>query len=46
MTDNYLPVEPEIPSAATTEAIEEAREAKLPTFNSVADLMSDLNSQD
>jgi antitoxin component of RelBE/YafQ-DinJ toxin-antitoxin module len=46
ITDNDLPVEPEIPNAATDEAIEEARQAKLPTFDSVADLMSDLSSRD
>jgi len=44
VTDNPLPFE--IPNAATAAAIEEARQGELPTFNSVADLMADLNSED
>ncbi len=46
MTDNHLSFEPEIPNAATAEAIEEARLSELPAFNSVSDLMKDLNSED
>jgi len=46
MMDNALPFEPEIPNAAIAEAIKEARQDELPTFNSVADLMADLNSED
>jgi hypothetical protein len=46
MRDNPLPFEPEIPNAATAEAIEEARRSELLPFNSVADLMVDLNSED
>jgi hypothetical protein len=51
MTEDHLSVETlsveiEIPNAATAEAIEAARQGELPTFNSIADLMSDLNSRD
>jgi len=46
MTDNHLPQELEIPNAATAAAIEEARQGELPTFNSVAELMADLSSED
>jgi hypothetical protein len=38
--------ESEIPNAATSAAIQEARHAVLPSFPSVSDLMADLSSQD
>jgi DNA-damage-inducible protein J len=46
MTDHYLPRESEIPNAATVAAMEEARQGELPAFNSVAELMAELNSED
>jgi hypothetical protein len=45
MTDNYLPCESETPNAATVAAIQEARQDGLPTFNSVAELIAELNSE-
>jgi DNA-damage-inducible protein J len=46
MTENWSPIEPEVPNTATVVAIQEARRGGLPTFNSVLDLMADLNSED
>ena len=46
MTKNSLPSDPEIPNATTAEAIEEARQGKLAKFDSVSDLIADLNSED
>ncbi|MGA2746568.1 MAG: hypothetical protein ABSE44_17875 [Candidatus Sulfotelmatobacter sp.] len=45
MIDTY-PHETEIPNAATAAAIQEARQGELPAFDSVAELMAKLNSED
>ncbi|MDB5524881.1 MAG: damage inducible-like protein [Rhizobium sp.] len=44
--DKALPFEPLIPNAETIEAMREARAGKLKSFNSVEDLMADLNADD
>lgn len=44
--DKALPFEPLIPNAQTIAAMKEARQGKLQSFNSVDDLMADLNAED
>ncbi len=44
--DKALPFEPLIPNTETIEAMREARAGKLRKFNSVEDLMADLNADD
>lgn len=44
--DKALPFEPLIPNAETIAAMKEARREKLQSFNSVDDLMADLNAED
>jgi DNA-damage-inducible protein J len=44
--DKALPFNPLIPNAKTIAAMEEARGGNLPRFNSVEDLMADLNADD
>ncbi len=41
-----LPFRLEVPNAKTAAAIEEARQGSLPSFDSVSDLMTDLNAPD
>jgi DNA-damage-inducible protein J len=44
--EKALPFEPLVPNAETIEAMKEARKGKLTSFDSVADLMADLNAAD
>ena len=44
--DKALPFEPLIPNAATVAAMREARSGKLKRFDSIEDLMADLNADD
>jgi DNA-damage-inducible protein J len=44
--DHVLPFDPLVPNAKTVAAMREARAGNLPSFNSVADLMADLNAPD
>lgn len=44
--EKALPFDPLAPNATTIAAMKEARRAKLPRFNSVDDLMADLNADD
>ncbi len=44
--DHALPFDPLVPNAKTVAAMREARAGNLPSFNSVADLMADLNATD
>ena len=44
--DKALPFEPLIPNAETIAAMKEARRGRLQSFNSVDDLMADLNAKD
>ena len=44
--DKALPFEPLIPNAETIAAMKEARQGKLQSFNSVEDLMANLNAED
>jgi DNA-damage-inducible protein J len=44
--DHVLPFDPLVPNAKTVAAMREARAGNLPAFNSVADLMADLNAPD
>jgi DNA-damage-inducible protein J len=46
MQDKSIPSEAEVPNAATIEAMEEARQGGLPSFEGVSALMSDLTSRD
>jgi DNA-damage-inducible protein J len=41
--EKALPFEPLVPNAETIEAMKEARAGKLKSFNSIDDLMADLN---
>ena len=43
--EKALPFEPWVPNAETIEALKEARRGKLPAFDSVDDLMVDLNEE-
>lgn len=44
--EKALPFEPLVPNAKTIEAMKEARTGKLQSFNSIDDLMADLNADD
>jgi len=44
--DGALPFEPLVPNAETIAAMKEARAGKLTSFNSIEDLMADLNADD
>jgi len=44
--EKALPFEPLVPNAETIAAMKEARRGNLPSFDSVDDLMTDLNAQD
>ena len=44
--EKALPFEPLVPNAETIRAVKEARRGGLPAFDSVADLMADLNAED
>ncbi len=44
--EKALPFEPLVPSAETIEAMKEARRGDLPSFDTVDDLMADLNEDD
>jgi DNA-damage-inducible protein J len=44
--EKSLPFEVKVPNAATAEAMQEARKAKLRSFRKVPDLMADLNAED
>lgn len=44
--EKQLPFEPLVPNAETIAAMKEARTGKLKSFNSVNDLMADLNADD
>mgnify|MGYP001594225424 CR=1 FL=1 len=43
--DHVLPFEPLIPNAKTLAAMKEAKQGKLKSFNSVKELMDDLNEK-
>ena len=44
--EKALPFEPLVPNIETIEAMKEARRGKLPSFDTVDDLMADLNADD
>lgn len=44
--EKALPFEPLVPNAETIEAMKEARRGDLPSFDTVDDLMADLNEDD
>jgi DNA-damage-inducible protein J len=44
--EKALPFEVKVPNAATAAAMREARKGGLPSFDSVSDLMADLNAED
>ena len=44
--EKALPFEVKVPNAATVAAVQEARKGGLPSFDSVSDLMADLNAED
>ena len=44
--DGALPFEPLVPNAETITAMKEARAGKLTSFNSIEDLMADLDADD
>ena len=44
--EHALPFDPLIPNAETVEAMKEARQGKLASFDSVEALMADLNAED
>jgi DNA-damage-inducible protein J len=44
--EQAIPFEVRVPNAETAAAMQEAREGKLASFNSVAELMADLNAED
>ena len=44
--EKALPFEPLVPNAETIEAMKEARRGNLPSFDTVGDLMADLNADD
>jgi DNA-damage-inducible protein J len=44
--EKALPFEPLVPNAATIEAMKEARRGNLPRFESVEDLLAELNAPD
>lgn len=45
-TERALPFEIKVPNAATAAAMQNARKGGLPSFNTVSDLMTDLNADD
>ena len=45
-TEKALPFEVKVPNAATAAAMREARKGGLRSFDSVSDLMNDLNAED
>jgi len=45
-TEKVLPFEVKVPNAATAAAMQEARAGGLASFDSVSDLMADLNAED
>ena len=44
--EKALPFEVRVPNATTAAAMREARKGRLASFNSVSDLLSDLNAKD
>jgi DNA-damage-inducible protein J len=44
--EKKLPFEPLVPNAQTIAAMKEARKGKLKSFDSINDLMADLNAED
>ena len=44
--EKALPFEPLVPNTETIEAMKEARRGKLPSFDTVDDLMADLSADD
>ncbi|HEY8671385.1 MAG TPA: type II toxin-antitoxin system RelB/DinJ family antitoxin [Terriglobales bacterium] len=44
--EKALPFEVKVPNAATAAAMQEARKGNLSAFNTVSDLMADLNADD
>jgi DNA-damage-inducible protein J len=44
--EKALPFEVKVPNATTAAAMREARKGGLPSFDSVSDLMDDLNAED
>jgi DNA-damage-inducible protein J len=44
--EKALPFEVRVPNAASAAAIREVRQGRLPSFDSVSDLMADLNAED
>jgi DNA-damage-inducible protein J len=44
--EKALPFEVKVPNPATAAAMQQARKSKLPAFNTVSDLMADLNADD
>jgi DNA-damage-inducible protein J len=44
--EKVLPFEVKVPNAATAAAMQEARKGDLTSFDSVSDLMDDLNAED
>ena len=44
--EKALPFAIKVPNATTAAAMQEARKGNLPSFNSVSDLMGDLNAED
>jgi DNA-damage-inducible protein J len=44
--EKALPFEVKVPNAATATAMREARKGRLPAFDTVSDLMADLNADD
>jgi DNA-damage-inducible protein J len=44
--EKALPFEVKVPNAKTAAAMQEARKGGLPSFDSVPDLMADLNAED
>ena len=44
--EKALPFEVRVPNATTAAAMRDARKGRLASFNSVSDLMSDLNAED
>ncbi len=44
--EKALPFEVKVPNAATSAAMHEARKGGLPSFDSVSELMEDLNAED
>jgi DNA-damage-inducible protein J len=44
--EKAIPFEVRVPNSTTIEAMEEARRGDLHSFNSISDLVADLNAQD